>query len=381
MALVFDYSVQLPPCDIQSAELLRLEQEKGAGEALRSVKIALDGAASVIDELDEDTAADAFLKMSEHIAQSIDELRKKLKTQTETERRVMFRECLEDAKVLSGGNDSHSLVKVDNRELIEEDFVLALGAAESLLEDIQYSFEAITRHEAEDIANASLAVAQMMIIFMQSIVNSITPEQIVHGTLSSKSGSGSSLDIEIIEEDGTVTTVENSETKYAPRLRLLWPSLRDQASRTISSISTVALQRPIISSVLAICLWPTAVGVSIFAMPIIGGDIVLQRMYNSFQNTSIVSNLERSAASSVQVLRLNYLCSKVMARQMWRVGKRQLRRRGGAVAIAKDLGYSVANKISHPVETIEQVVYGSQIMASGTISFFQTIYQGIKTPE
>lgn len=244
-------------------------------------------------------------------------------------------------------------------KLSENDLVEAMDATRTILLDIEDALRNISEDDAEEIAEVGLAVAKIFLWGLQNIHSQIAPNML-------QSGDGMNtgvtcVDVEILNENGVddgiddyfsnKCTRDTHRTKEQKRLRILWPPIGDAVGSVASWGKDRAVENPILSIGLAMTLWPAALIGAFIGGPIVAADWCLQKSYDALRDQSVVEAAEVSAANLYQVGKFYFLLSKLMLKQSVRVGKRQIRRRGGIEQVAKDLGDWTMQRAMHPVES------------------------------
>jgi hypothetical protein len=250
-------------------------------------------------------------------------------------------------------------------QISENDLVEAMDATRTILLDVEDALRNISEDDAEEIAEVGLAVAKIFLWGLQSMHSQIAPNLLKHGEVNTQFSTGvgvTSVDIEILndDDDGDNETHDNFSdktqreqclTKEQKRLRILWPPIGDAVVSVASWGKDRAVENPILSIALAMTLWPAALIGAFIGGPIVAADWCLQKSYNALRDQSVVEAAEVSAANLYQVGKFYFLLSKLMLKQSVRVGKRQIRRRGGIEQVARDFGDWTIHRAMHPVES------------------------------
>ncbi|KAL3765882.1 hypothetical protein ACHAW5_002115 [Stephanodiscus triporus] len=137
------------------------------------------------------------------------------------------------------------------------------------------------------------------------------------------------------------------------RVRVLWPPLLPAAIEAGKLCSDNAQRHPIPAVVIGLTLGPAAiVTAAIAGPPLLVADWAVQTSYDALsEHTPVIENVEKGAASALQVARLAVLCSKLVAKQGMSVCERQIERRGGAGKICSDVVGGAVDMALHPIET------------------------------
>eukprot|EP00978_Attheya_sp_CCMP212_P011370 scaffold28063_cov52-Attheya_sp.AAC.4 len=255
-----------------------------------------------------------------------------------------------------------------------------MNAARSLLHDVEAVLRSIEEDEAEELADVALTVARMMVMVLENIHSSITPDDLL---LQDQHNHNNSLQIERLDDDGNKEEEEErnkirsrgdplgfehhntnkiSRPKYGrDRVRLLWPPVVPAIMSAGQRTKDCAMERPLMATALGIMCGPAAFFTTCFvAVPLVVSDTVLQNVYGVLENTvpHMVEATERGAAGACQVVKLQFLGVKLVTRQTLRVARRQVDRRGGIGPTLGEIGGAVVDRLVHPVDTAQQTCDG-----------------------
>jgi hypothetical protein len=342
--------------DLDEDRRYKQERESAAQQALAAVGNLLENADGVLGDLeDNDMLGSAIVRRCQELADVIGGLANELDQQSDEDRRALAQACLQDACDLQLEIESQPLAfrqsSTEMTSMSEDDMMLALSGATSLLRDVEASFRSISKDEAEDIADVALTLARLFLASLKDLFSTMTPEELA-GThqLRSLSDSG----VELLDDDGqaqieTEKPTRKKETKG--RVRVLWPPLGPAVKSACQWGKDEAEKKPLLAVALAITLWPCAVVTAVVGAPLVLADGLLQNAYDSFSDGPLVENLERGAAQLYHAGRLSFLCGGLMCRQTLRVASRQIDRRGGVGKVAQDVGDLALYRALHPVET------------------------------
>lgn len=138
------------------------------------------------------------------------------------------------------------------------------------------------------------------------------------------------------------------------RVRVLWPPLLPAAIDAGKLCADNAKRHPIPAVAIGLTFGPAAIlTTAIAGPPLLVADWAVQTSYDALsEHTPVIENVEKGAASALQVARLAVLCSKLVAKQGMSVCERQIERRGGAGKICSDVVGGVVDLALHPVETV-----------------------------
>ena len=137
------------------------------------------------------------------------------------------------------------------------------------------------------------------------------------------------------------------------RVRVLWPPLLPVVTEASKVCVIQAKEHPLPAIAIGLACGPAAILTAAMAgPPLLVADWVIQTSYDTLsEHTPVVENVEKGAASALQVARLAILCSKLIIKQGLTVGERQIERRGGAGKICSDVVSGAMDMATHPVET------------------------------
>eukprot|EP00566_Odontella_aurita_P010657 CAMPEP_0113561022 /NCGR_PEP_ID=MMETSP0015_2-20120614/19754_1 /TAXON_ID=2838 /ORGANISM="Odontella" /LENGTH=404 /DNA_ID=CAMNT_0000462789 /DNA_START=194 /DNA_END=1408 /DNA_ORIENTATION=- /assembly_acc=CAM_ASM_000160 len=361
------------------------EREDAARDILAVAGEALEKASAMIDNLERDRLlGPALTRCCEELADMAAQVAADIHCRSDDERRELARACLRDAKdardgllLTDEGDRSAGMEPPEGTltdaatmsaaqamaELTEDDIVTAVNSAETILQDVEEVLRSVGKEEADEIADVGLTVAKMFVWSLQSIHGRVTP-QLLAGT-GTRRGEVDNATIEIIENDSGDShenldnTAASSHAKGSShrsglldrRMRVLWPPLGPSVATASKWGADAASKNPILSVALGMALWPAAIMASFVGVPLLAADWAIQKGYDSMQDGPVVEAAEQGAANLYEVGKLYYLCGRLMVRQGWRVGQRQIDRRGGLGAVANDIGAFAIDRALHPVET------------------------------
>ena len=140
---------------------------------------------------------------------------------------------------------------------------------------------------------------------------------------------------------------------HCERVRVLWPPLLPAVTEVGKVCATNAKEHPLPAIAIGLTCGPAAiVTAAIAGPPLLVADWAIQTSYDALsEHTPVIENVEKGAASALQVARLAILCSKLVIKQGLTVGERQIERRGGAGKICSDVVSGAVDMAMHPVET------------------------------
>lgn len=255
----------------------------------------------------------------------------------------------------------------------EHDLTIVLNSTSTMLKDIELSLNSIDKDDAQDIADAALIAADMMICSLQEV-----HAWFAGNTICEKNDLIELNRIEIISESShrnIPSSTFQSRTGLAKsrRLRLLWPPLSNTIFELFGYSRDFAKEKPLLAASLSISLWPAAMFVSFFATPIVLTDILLQNIYKnpSVNNFPLIVGLETFAAQAFQTSKFFLLSFKLLIRKSLRVVQKQIERHGGPGIVALSVGLFFADRVLHPLDTIQQVCHGLAWITSNVIQAVQ----------
>mmetsp|Transcript_13932 Transcript_13932/g.20345 ORF Transcript_13932/g.20345 Transcript_13932/m.20345 type:complete len:455 (+) Transcript_13932:302-1666(+) len=273
-------------------------------------------------------------------------------------------------------------------DLTEEQLIAAVSDARSILLDVECVLRSIGQEEADEIAEVALIVARMFIWALKDLHGVLTPPQLQNGfssgTAAGCRNDGGDLEIEILDSDeeeeeensnkeskddevplhqqnrSLPQTTANTTTNNNNRMRVLWPPIGPAVASAGKWGAESAAKSPLLSIALSMTLWPAAMVTTFVGAPILATDYVLQKGYDAAFDTPFIANVEKGAANLFSVGKLYFLCGKLVLRQGWRVGERQIERRGGVGAVAQELGGMAVDRALHPIETVGMAWEGAK---------------------
>jgi len=378
--------------EVDSAETAR--RESAARDVLAAVGAALDKASATLDDLErEDLLGPALKRWCDDLADMAGGVAREIGERDEEGRRELARACLSDARgelllreEAGTGGDDHSPATGSKNDdaatlathgaaeamaaLSEDDVVGAVNMAETILLDVEEALRSVGNDEAEEIADVGLTVARMFVWMLQSIQGSVTPAQLA-GTDGQviNSSQVEILDGENIDQTSTDSGAGKPAARTIPssgaqqpsnqqRMRVLWPPLGPAVASAGKWGTDAATKSPVLSAALGLALWPAAIMAAFIGAPFLAADWALQKGYDASKDGPVVEAAEKGAANLYQVGKLYYLCGKLVLRQGWRVGMRQVDRRGGVGAVAMDIGSMAVDRALHPLETATMAWHG-----------------------
>lgn len=152
-----------------------------------------------------------------------------------------------------------------------------------------------------------------------------------------------------ISRNGSTGTAGHS----LERVRVLWPPLLPAVTEAGKVCVIQAKEHPLPAIAIGLACGPAAIlTAAVAGPPLLVADWVIQTSYDTLsEHTPVVENVEKGAASALQVARLAILCSKLVIKQGLTVGERQIERRGGTGKICSDVVSGAVDMATHPVET------------------------------
>ncbi len=365
---------KVPKSDLEHSN----ETDQVIDETLSTIGDALSHASRVLDDIESDgILASAIRRYAADIARNVGDVARDLEGDEE-ERKKWARALIDDAQsqlaleaeenlpnssimpkqsasgdsfetlALSKSNDMSAAQAVS--ELSEDDLMNAMTVVKTVLLDVEDALMSISEDDAEELADVSLVVAKMFLWGLQSMHTQITPNMVKSGFR----GIDETMDIELLDDDGNATSTEvssDSDQRQDERMRILWPPIGPQVASIASWGKDSAVKNPILSIALGMTLWPAAVFGAFIGGPILAADWCLQSGYDAIKDQGFMETAEISAANLYNVGKLYYLVSKLMIKQGLRVGKKQLKRRGGIEKVLKDAGSWTIDRALNPIES------------------------------
>ncbi len=365
----------VPKSDLEEAE----REQDAIQESLKTIGDALSHASQMLDDLEnEGVLGPAIRRYAIDLANEVGRVAKDLDPGTEEgeeEHRKWAKALLNDAQSElalledeanfeenSKVRDENELVTTSDKmsaaravsRLSEDDLMGAIVSARTILLDVEDALRNIGEDEAEEIADVGLAVSKMFLFGIQNIHSQITPAMITNGKGSTNLEN--SMEIEYLNEnDGDNADADAPKRRshqQEHRIRILWPPIGPALKDVLCWGKNEAVKSPILSIVLAMVLWPTALIGAFIGGPILAADWCLQSGYNSVKDQPFIETAEKGASNLFQVGRFYFLVSKLVLKQSLRVGRRQIDRRGGVEQVARDItGWSI-DRALHPVESV-----------------------------
>lgn len=278
-----------------------------------------------------------------------------------------------------------------------EELLTTISAAHSVLLDMAAALRGITQEEAQELGEVALEVANMFVWslrmvysnMMQMIYNendksaddlsqrAAGTKQVRWGNANSSSSNLVPL-VEILGEEekkdehsstseGTTTpsgrytpqlpTIPSSPPRYVShsipeRVRVLWPPLLPAVTDASKHCIYTAKENPLAATAIGLTCAPAITAALIAGTPLLIADWTIQTSYDALSHhTPVVENLEKGAASALQLGRLSVLCTKLVIKQSLSVGERQIKRRGGVGKICEDVVGGAVDMATHPLET------------------------------
>ncbi len=305
---------------------------------------------------------------------------------------------IEEGSGSTESNDAGGAVVVASDETImvlpssHEELLTTISAAHTVLLDMATALRAITQEEAQELGEVALEVANMFVwslrmVYsnMMQIAVSSEQEGYSHKASGAKQvtwGNGNSSSnlvplVEILGEEekkdehynpgGTppqsgrytpqLPTIPSSPTRVCysipDRVRVLWPPLLPAVTEASKHCVYTAKEHPLAAAAIGLTCGPVAITTALIAgPPLLIADWAIQSSYEALSHhTHVVENLEKGAASALQVARLSVICTKLVVKQSLSVGERQIKRRGGVGKICEDVVGASVDMATHPVET------------------------------
>lgn len=394
----------IPKSDLEELKSLdhpssTIQDNASIEEALTNIGSALTQVSQLLEELENDgMLGSAIRRFAADLADSVGNVARDLDNDDQDhhhqdKKRMWARAFLQDAKdqlllenesyihALSDDHDAGNQEMDDGgmtaaraiSELTENDLVQAMDATRTILLDVEDALRNISEDDAEEIAEVGLAVAKIFLWGLQNIHSQIAPALLTKdGEIDRQSITGETcVGFEILNDDddhdqdahdksSVKIQRENDVTRDQRRLKILWPPIGDAVGSVASWGKDRAFENPILSIALAMTLWPAALMVAFIGGPIVAADWCLQKSYDALRDQPVVEAAEVSAANLFQVGKFYFLLSKLMLKQSIRVGKRQIKRRGGIEQVAKDLGGWTMHRVMHPVESAGMLWNGAK---------------------
>lgn len=362
--------------DLEEDRRTKKQQENSAEKALEAVGSLLTTADNALSDLERnDKLGSAIVRGCKDLADAIGGLADELDQQSDQERRALAKACMEDAVAhqdlllvdeTNGSEDERPAAmmtgstRISSRkmtEMSEDDMMMALSGATSLLRDVEASFRSIDERDAEEIADLTLTLARLFLMSLQDLYSTVTPQDLVEMTTVEQSR-GFSGGVEILDDEefqalNSVESTEQSKKKKQTRgrMRALWPPLGPAVNNACQWTKEEAAKKPLLAVALGLTLWPMAIPAVLVGAPLVLADDFLQKTYDSFSDHGLVENLERGAAELYTAGRLCLVFGGLMTRQTLRVASRQIERQGGAGQVAQNLGGMALDRAMHPIET------------------------------
>lgn len=395
----------VPKSDLEEAE----REQDAIQESLRTIGDALSHASQMLDDLEnEGVLGPAIRRYAIDLADEVGRVAKDLDPGPEKEKHRKWAKALlndaqselalleESSKMQDEGKgaiqeadqEKNCLIASDKMsatravsQLNENDLMGAIVSARTILLDVEDALRNIGEDEAEEIADVSLAVSKMFLFGIQNIHRQITPGMITNGSIKSENA----MEIEFLNNDDndddifTSAASKNRSHQQEHRTRILWPPIGPAFKDVLCWGKNEAVKSPILSIVLAMVLWPTALIGAFIGGPILAADWCLQSGYNAVKDQPLIETAERGASNLFQVGRFYFLVSKLVLKQSIRVGRRQINRRGGVEQVTRDVTRWGIDRALHPVESAgmlwNSAKWGAGVVVDG-IKFVQSASSG-----
>lgn len=369
----------IPESDLEESTSCNALTEGTAEEALTNIGNALAQASTLLEDLENNgMLGTAIRRFASDLADSVGKVTTDLNHRDDTDSRKWARALLDDAQSQLSLEVSHQDSDTNGEEitrkvtpptgvmtaakamsdLSEDDLINAMTVTRTILLDVEDALRSISEDDAEEIADVGLTVAHMFLWGLQNVHGQITPGMITNGA----ARSAASMDIEIIDDEGEQSSSIGKENdskglngQEQQRFRMLWPPIGPALGSAASWGKDNALQKPILSIALAMTLWPAALIAAFVGGPILAADWCLQKSYDAVKYKPVMEAAEVSAANVYQVGKFYFLVSKLMVKQSIRVGKRQIKRRGGLEQVARDVSVWTVDRALHPIESGEML--------------------------
>jgi hypothetical protein len=365
--------------DLDDDNRFHAENEKAAQQSLDFANNFCEKAKDVLSDLESNgMLGSAIVRKCQELADAVGGLAEQLESRNDDERNALAKACLEDMQT----KQPHSLLTASENEdelqlLTLDDMNVALVGGQELLRDVEASLRSIRLDEADEIADVALTLANMFLLSLQNFLDSTSPKDIANATNPAYSSRNIEFSgrIELLddheEEDEPVLSKPRPKQ---PRVRCMWPPLGPAVATTLEWTQHEASKQPLLSVALGLVLWPMAVSTALIGTPIIVGDAIVQKVYDSFQHTPFGDMLEGGAAQALYAGKLTFLSTKLVAKQAIRVAFRQLDRRGGLGAVVGEIKDVVVDRVLHPVESAQQLWSGISLgvgMVQDAVTHFQ----------
>ena len=361
---------------------LQKEQRNAAEEVLAALGGLLEGADSTLTGLEDsaDRLPSAILRGCRELADGIAGVADRLEGQSLADQKALAEACARDAsyqhdlwlRSAESATETETIVFLPTSPPSEGDFLEALQGASSLLRDVEASFREISEADAGDIADAALALARLFLVSLQSVYETLTPDDLLatlpssgHGHSSSSLSSvriehlddqdPSSLDSGKDIEDSTTSSKErdgNHRRRKRPRMRILWPPLGPHVEEALQWGAKAATAQPFLAVALGLTLWPAAIATSLVGGSLVVVDHALQSAYQHFGEHPLLEGLEEGAAQAVRAGTLGIKLGWLVGKQSLRVAQRQIDRHGGLETVAHNLRDATLDRITHPIESL-----------------------------
>lgn len=335
----------VPLSDLEDAAARRERTEARAAETVAEIGNLLDGLSTTVDGVDESTLAPALRRVANELADSVANLRGRLRENDDDD------------------DDGTSSKKEDlwsghgaGAELTEEERAQALVGAASLLEDVETSLRSVGRDEAEELAEAGLAVAKIFLFTLKSVYEGVAPRLLTAMQRNGETDVAATSDrVERLDDEEEKESSGDGDGPSSDE-RLPWPPLAPAVAEAGSVGARAAVERPILAAAIAMTLWPAATVAAFVGVPLLALDWTLR----SAQDAGLAEKVGRAGQDACRVGKLYLLCGKLLVKRGARIAEKQIERRGGVGRVAADVGGAVVDRIVHPVETVRMAVGGIQ---------------------
>jgi len=239
--------------DLESESLRRASLETSASEFISTLHIVLDNARDAVSSSSAESLGKGLRSCCDGLADGVGEVAREIARKDDSQKREFARACLEDmrlgaesAKGISAGDDDDNDLNGDENvdvlsqyqksyaSITEDEMVANLNVASQVLLDVESSLRAFTDEEAEEIAEVSIAVAEIFLEMLKGLVESISPAELAQTLDGANTVKESTdFDIEDLDENGNPISTEEERRKERSRkamrdkkrMRLLWPAL------------------------------------------------------------------------------------------------------------------------------------------------------------
>lgn len=340
-----------------------------------------------------------IMRLCNDLADGIQQVAEELQREHQHIEKVMSDHDLRSIEEGSGvteRNELEATVATDETMMVlpssHQEFLTSISAAHTILLDMAAALRSITQEEAQELGEVALEVASIFIWSLRMVYSNMMQiahekqdgssqrssgtKQVTWGNLNSSSnivplveilGEEEKKDEHYYTESTTprsgrytpkLPTIPSSPTRYVShnipeRVRVLWPPLFPALIEASKHCVYTAKEHPLAATAIGLSCGPAAIFVALITgPPLLVADLAIQSSYDALSHhTPIVENLEKGAASALQVTRLSVLCTKLVIKQSLSVGERQIKRRGGVEKICEDVVGGAIDMATHPLET------------------------------